>query len=331
MGKNRKNDPRYPIYWTILGFTEEESKLKAKSECRKKSVRCIEYWLNKGLSLEDAKNEVRRIQNNGKYNIGRKATDEQKRNLSNAQKRINNLEYWIEKYGENDGKTKYENFINQRKENSRKGYKARIKNDPDSYKKSSIRRPEYWISQGYSENEAKLIVSKKQSRGIDFFINKYGEDLGLKKWKEKNDNWYSSFYLSNNDLIEINNKRKLNSHVGYYTKNTVDENSTLNFYLISLIDSNNEKIIKYGLTKQDKISKRWKISLNYNLMLFKELNSHKAIDLENEFHKSFKHSYSPELIKTTECFAYSEDNLKETLILLKKYGILNLNEENVNG
>ena len=331
MERNRINDPRYPIYWTILGFTEEESKLKAKTECRKKSVRCIEYWLNKGLSLEDAKNEVRRIQNNGKYNIGRKATDEQKRNLSNAQKRINNLEYWIEKYGENDGKTKYENFINQRKENSKKGYKVRLKNDPDSYKKSSIRRPEYWISQGYSEDEAKLIVSKKQSREIDFFINKYGEDLGLKKWKEKNDNWYSSFYLSDNDLIEINNKRKLNSHVGYYTKSTVDENSTLNFYLISLIDNNNEKIIKYGLTKQDKISKRWKISLNYNLMLFKELDSHKAIDLENEFHKSFKHSYSPELIKTTECFAYSEDNLKETLILLKKYGILNLNEENVNG
>ena len=326
MSKKRVDSPRVPLYWENLGFSQEEAKAKSKAEWRKSSVRCIEYWLNKGLSLEDAKEEVRKIQNNGKYLKGRKMTEEQKLNQSIAMKKLNNLEYWVEKYGEELGKVEFTKHKERLKLNGAKANQIRRENDPDTFKKSTIRRPEYWINQGYTEEEAKLIVSQKQSRGLDFYISKYGEEEGTKRWKERNEKWYKTFYQSEKDLDLVNEKRRLNAHVGYYTKDLVGENDKLNFYMITLNDNDNQ-IVKYGLTKQDDIAKRWKVSLKYNLILFKEMNAHSAIDLENEFHKIFKNTYSPSIIKTTECFLYDDNNLNEALSILKRYKITNLNEE----
>lgn len=330
MARNRTNDPRFPIYWEIRGFSQDEAKIKAKSECRKRSVRCIEYWLGKGLSLDDAKKEVRRIQDNGEKQKGKIISQEQREKQSKAMKKLNYLEYWIEKYGEDIGPEKFEEYKSRQKDNASKGSKSRLEKDPDTYINSSIRRPEYWIKQGYSEDEAKIIVAKKQSRSIDFFINKYGEVDGIKRWKDRHNKWYKSFYESNNDLILINEKRKLNSHVGYYTKDVISQNDTLNFYLISLLDENNIPIIKYGLTKQDCISKRWKVSLDYNLLLFNQMNSHKAIDLENNFNAIFGKSYTPSRIKTTECFIYTDENFDKALTLLKEYDIITLDGETLN-
>jgi hypothetical protein len=134
-----------------------------------------------------------------------------------------------------------------------------------------------------------------------------------------NKNWYNSFYNTDNNLEEINEKRKLNCHVGYYTEKTVKNIDKLNFYLISLIDKNNTAIIKYGLTKQKNISKRWRVSLNYNLIIFKELDSKLAVELENEFHKIFKNSYKPQVIKTTECFQFTDNNLKKAHELIEGF------------
>ena len=330
MARNHNNNPRMPIYWELQGFSVEEAKIKAKEECRKSSVRCVEYWMKKGLTLEQAKEEVRKIQDNGKYQVGRKFTDEHKKNQSIAMKKLNTIDYWIEKYGEELGKEKFSIYKDNQKINSILGSKIRLEKDPDTYKKTSVRRPEYWISQGYTEEEAKLIVSQKQSRGLDFYIFKYGAEGGTERWKQRNEKWYKTFYQSGKDLDLVNEKRRLNSHVGYYTKDVVGENDELNFYLIVLCDGD-EKIIKYGLTKQNNIAKRWKVSLNYNLVLFKKMNAYDAIDLENEFHKVFKNTYSPTIIKTTECFLYTDNNLNEALSILNTYNITNINEEKLNG
>jgi hypothetical protein len=330
MTRNHTNNPRMPIYWELQGFSSEEAKVKAKAECRKSSVRCVEYWLNRGFTLEQAKEEVRRIQNNGERLKGRIATEEQKQNLSVSMKKLQNVEHWIEKYGEDIGRKKYETFKENKIQNGKKSVKVRLENDPDTFINSSIRRPEYWIRQGYTEEEAKIIISQKQSRSLEFYISKYGEEEGTKRWKEKNQKWYETFYESGKDLDFVNEKRRLNAHVGYYTKKTVKEQDKLNFYLITLNDKNNQ-IVKYGLTKQDNITKRWKVSLKYNIILFKQMNAYEAIDLENEFHKMFKKTYSPTIIKTTECFLYTDSNLTEAISLLKKYNITNINEEKLNG
>lgn len=329
MARNNDNNPRMPIYWELLGFSEEEAKVKAKARCRECSVRCVEYWMKKGFSLEEAKEKVREIQDNGKYLEGRVVTEEQKQKTSDRMKEYNTLDYWVKKYGEEIGREKYQELLQKQRENSKKMMKSRLEKDPDTYINGSIRRPEYWIRQGYTEEEAKLIVSKKQSRGIDFYIKKYGQEEGTKKWKERNEKWYQSFYESGKDLDLVNEKRKLNAHVGYYTKDVVEEADDLHFYLITLCDVGT-KIIKYGLTKQEHITKRWSISLDYNIVLFKKMKAYDAIDLENEFHSLFKNTYFPSVIKTTECFVYNDDNLNEAVSILKKFNIIDLNEVNLN-
>lgn len=314
-----KNDPRRPLYWKLLGFSEEESISKAKLECKKCSPRCVEYWIKKGFSENEAIQQIKIIQNNGEKNIGSKRTEEQKLNMKLIQTKIKEVNYWIEKYGEELGNKNFLDFKNKQIENGKSSKNFRLNKNPNTFIDGSIRRPEYWIKLGYSEEESKIMVSKSQSRGIEFYIKKYGNEKGKEKWKERNDKWFKSFYNSGKDLTEINQKRKLNSHVGFYTENTIVGIDNLNFYMIVLVDIDDTMIIKYGLTKQDTIAKRWSVSLNYNLLLFNKMKSLNAVKLENEFHKHFKNSYTPSVIKTTECFKYTEDNLKKTLEILEEF------------
>jgi hypothetical protein len=314
-----KNDPRRPVYWKLLGFSEEESTSKAKLECKKCSPRCVEYWIKRGFSENEAMQQIKIIQNNGEKNIGSKRTEEQKLNMKKSQESINTLEHWIEKYGKDIGTYKFEEFKKNKSKIGKLGINARLSINQNTFIDGSIRRPEYWIKRGYSEEESKIMVSKLQSRGIEFYIKKYGNEVGKEKWKKRNDKWFKSFYNSDKDLIEINKKRKLNSHVGYYTENTIVDIDNLNFYMIVLVDIDDTMIIKYGLTKQDTIAKRWSVSLNYNLLLFNKMKSLNAVKLENEFHKHFKSSYTPSVIKTTECFKYTEDNLNKALEILEEF------------
>lgn len=313
-----KNDPRRPLYWILLGFSEDESIEKSKLERRKCSPRCVEYWLERGLNEEESKIKIKEIQNNGKSNIGSKRTEEQKQNMKQSQIQINTLEHWIQKYGNKLGTEKFLDFKNNRTENGKLSKQSRLSKNPNTYIEGSIRRPEYWIKLGYNEDEAKILVSKLQSRGIDFYIKKYGKEIGIEKWKSKNNKWFKSFYKSGKNLNEINEKRKLNSHVGYYTEETIVGIDYLNFYMIVLEDNGN-MIVKYGLTKYDNISKRWSVSLNYNLFLFEKMKSTDALKLENKFNSYFKHSYTPTVIKTTECFEYTDNNIATTLKILEEF------------
>jgi len=318
--RNNDNNPKYPTYWINQGFNEEIANEKAMYERKCSTTRCPEYWMKRGYSYEEAIEKVSELQSSyAKKNKGIKKTPEHKEKIKEFFQYLNTVNYWIDKYGDEIGKLKYDEYCENQKKNASLGNKKRLENNPNTFIESSIRRPEYWIKQGYSEEEAKLMVSKTQSRGLDFYINKYGEEEGLKRWKLRNEKWYDSFYNGENDLDEINEKRKLNCHVGYYTQKTIENIPTLNFYLISLIDKNNTTIVKYGLTKQTNIAKRWKVSLNYNLIMFKELDSRLAIELENEFHAKFKNSYKPQIIKTTECFEYTDDNLKDAYILIENF------------
>jgi hypothetical protein len=163
------------------------------------------------------------------------------------------------------------------------------------------------------------MVSKSQSRGIDFYIKKYGFDDGTKKWKERNEKWFNSFYNSGKDLQAVNEKRKLNSHVGYYTEETICNIDELYFYMILLQDKNCTFIIKYGLTKQDVISKRWSVSLNYKVVIFKKMDAKIALQIEQKFHKHFKSSYVPSIIKTTECFQYTDVNLNTAIKIIEDF------------
>ena len=83
--------------------------------------------------------------------------------------------------------------------NYKHGYNIFCKEHGKKY--SSILTKEYWIyCKGLSEEEAVLLISKKQSKGKTFFKEKYGNEEGEKKFKEKNDN--STFKKTKEGLIE---------------------------------------------------------------------------------------------------------------------------------
>jgi len=328
MKRNRQNDPRYTIYWELRNFSKEDAILKAKEKCRELSPRCKEFWIKKGLSEEEATLRVKEFQNRGSTNVGSKRTEEQKSKMSEAQLKLQTIDYWIERYGNEIGIEKFNTWKLNQSKNGRLRNLERKKKNPNTFIENSIRRKEYWIKKGYSEHESKIMVSKQQSRGVDFYVKKYGLEEGVKKWKERNEKWYKSFYNSENDLSEINEKRKLNCHVGYYCEETIKNISMLNFYMIILKDINETRIVKYGLTQQDNIAKRWKISLDYNVFLFEEMDSKKALDLEMAFHKKFKNSYKPSIIKTTECFEYNIDNLNNAVQILSEFNLKSFTLEN---
>jgi len=51
----------------------------------------------------------------------------------------------------------------------------------------------YWIKQGYSKEEAQKTVSKRQTTfSLEKCIEKYGEEDGRKRWKERQDKWQNS-------------------------------------------------------------------------------------------------------------------------------------------
>jgi hypothetical protein len=123
-----------------------------------------------------------------------------------SQAKVHKIDYWIEKYGEEVGIQKFLDFKNKKIETGKSSKYFRLNKNPNTYIEGSIRRPEYWIKKGYSEDESKLIVSKHQSRGINFYIEKYGNEIGKQKWKERNDKWFKSFYKIGKNLNEINEK-----------------------------------------------------------------------------------------------------------------------------
>ena len=56
----------------------------------------------------------------------------------------------------------------------------------------------YWIKRGFSEKEAKEKVSKRQRTfSLKICIEKYGEEKGLERWKERQKKWLSSYTFNN--------------------------------------------------------------------------------------------------------------------------------------
>lgn len=87
------------------------------------------------------------------------------------------------------------------------GYDVRKQNGTIGHE-YSCRRKEYWIKQGFSEDESIAKISEVQSRGLVFFTNKYGIEQGTILFNERNEKWISTINSKPQiELDEINKKR----------------------------------------------------------------------------------------------------------------------------
>jgi hypothetical protein len=104
--------------------------------------------------------------------------------------------YWTNLgYSDSDAKVKVQ-------EHQRKSSAARSKD----YQQYSVRCTEYWLAKGYNMVSAKSLVSEKQRRGLQFYVDKHGLEDGTKRyaaacdkrkktWKEKSSEDRAAHYL----------------------------------------------------------------------------------------------------------------------------------------
>ena len=149
MGKFDVSKTRTIEYWINKGLTEEEAKIKISYERKKRSIISTVHWVNKGFTEEEAKIKISKIQAD--------------RNKKKKNFRKNNplcIEYWI-----NKGLTEEEAKIKMHEQN----------------KKRSVICIEYWINKGFTEAEAKIKISKIQAERSNKLGRKGGEkDPGIK-------------------------------------------------------------------------------------------------------------------------------------------------------
>lgn len=159
----------------------------SKSNNKKKQLSPFsrEFWLEKGYTIEEAdykRNSIRPIR----------------------------PEYWVEKYDYtwDDAVIKAKDV---KKNNDKKGAKKSGSAPKEEIYKRSWRRPEYWINKGYSLEEAKEIISKKQVMfSYETCVEKYGLVEGKKIWADRQKKWQET--LSNKPIEEQENMNMKKNH-----------------------------------------------------------------------------------------------------------------------
>lgn len=115
-------------------------------------------------------------------------------------KNVGSLEYYQTKYGDYEGKKKYEDIKNK------KAYWHIV----------------YWINKGYTEKESKEILEKifeeRPSFSKKYCIEKYGHDIGIKIWKERQRKWQNSLYDKPQEEIDAINKSKASTLENFVKK-----------------------------------------------------------------------------------------------------------------
>lgn len=174
-------------YWTNKGFTiiqaNEEIKKKRKAAAAvKSSPFSREHWLKKGYSIEEA---------------------DLKRNSFRPIRK----EFWMKKgYSEIES----EKLAKEAKEsNNKKGAKNSKNRSIEDIRNSNVKCIKHWINLGYSENEAKKIISKSQiTFSLEKCIEKFGIEKGTRIWKQRQEKWQNTLQnKSESDICQIN-KRK---------------------------------------------------------------------------------------------------------------------------
>lgn len=194
---------------------------------QKNSPNCIDFYINKGFNIEESQILLEKHRSKQPFRNRKdfrpnqidywklKGYNEEESLFKMKEFQSNDLNILINKYGYDDGKKRYENFIyslENRKETEINNYinsgfsveesnnlynKIRIENSP--------RRIEYWINKGFDEKESLLKVSEWQiissPRRIEHWINKgYNEEESLLKVSEWQDFTSLTYLITNKGM-----------------------------------------------------------------------------------------------------------------------------------
>jgi hypothetical protein len=145
-------------------------------------------------------------------------------------------------------------YISETQKNNSMIVSINKKNNPEKYYESTSTRKEYWMKKGFSEEEAKNIISKRQSTfSREKCIEKYGYEKGIIIFNERQKKWINSL-VSNNDMTSIHKRQNsydyskdINSLVKRTTFNEITKQIIIEGFLFDDIS----KFVDYVINKID--------------------------------------------------------------------------------
>jgi G:T-mismatch repair DNA endonuclease (very short patch repair protein) len=116
-------------------------------------------------------------------------------------------------------------------------------------------KEEYWIKKGFAQEEAKKIISEKQSTfSLEKCVEKHGGEEGMKIWKTRQDNWKAKVF---NDKTHISRgyskigEEFINSIIEILNKMGYDNPNILHGKNEKFIKTKEGNVYKYDLTFPD--------------------------------------------------------------------------------
>lgn len=183
-------------------------------ECLKKSFKSnsIEGIMYKEQCSRENAIIIFEKNNNGNLEKRTKSFNESlKKNPNfNKERSRNCKEFWIKRgYSEEESMKKSMEVM----KNIHIKTSEKKKENKELYKDTYTTNIEYWIKRGYSEEDAKILLSKRQTTfSKEICIEKFGEELGLEKWKKRQEDWIKTLdSKSDYEKIEINRKKLFNN------------------------------------------------------------------------------------------------------------------------
>lgn len=248
-------------------FLSQEALEEVLTKIKKRNILCVDYYLNKGYSEEDAikiisEEQAKRskmskkehVKINKEY-ITKKYGEEYAKQWAKKRSRFC-VEYWLERgYNEEDAIKEISRIQSEFANRLAK----KTKENPHRYKTKNNRCIEYWLEKGYSEEDAKEEQSKIQlTFSKEKCIEKYGEEKGIERWKERQEKWQKSLHDNGNVKIgyskisqelfnEIMKFCPDSNQVYYATKN---KEYAINYnkknYVFDFCDLEKRKIIEFN-------------------------------------------------------------------------------------
>ncbi len=172
------------LYWINKGLTEDE----AKYEISIRRPSNLNYWINKGLTEDEARIKL--------YNLSVSGSD---------------LDLLIEKHGIERGTSLYEERMGNKR-------------------KQTPRCTEYWLSKGFTAEEAKIQISKIQNNtSLEKFVEKYGDVEGVQRRDELTKKWLNTLDSKSQEEKCRINKLKDRTSIKHVKENYGDD--WINIYL----------------------------------------------------------------------------------------------------
>jgi hypothetical protein len=176
-------------------------------------------------------------------------------------------------------------------------------NSIKEYNEKSPNRIEYWLKQGYSEEEAKKKLSERQSTfSLEKCILRYGERKGASIWKKRQEKWQQTLKnKTEQEIKEINKRKVVNGLLSFnkgYSKisqelfwniyNRLHDKFNIYFATKENNNKNNEYIVEteHGIRLLDFYIEELRLCIEYDGYFWHKKRKKEDLLRENEIYKS---------------------------------------------